>query len=178
MKIRILLTGLACLVCAAHNVVGQEATLNPHLEPLRPFLDKTWKGTFRNSTPDKPMIDVGKWERALNGQAIRRIHSVNDGAYGGEALLFWDDDHKVIAFHYFTTAGFWTVGTMKIENGKFISHEDVKGDSGGISEVRATTELQPDGKLHVKAEYFKNGRWTPGRDVTYEEAPDSKVIFK
>src|SRR6266853_533608 len=67
---------------------AEELLLNSHLEPLRPFLEKTWKGTFNNSKPDKPTIDVKKWERALNGETARCLHSVSDGAYGGESLLF------------------------------------------------------------------------------------------
>ncbi|PYL41545.1 MAG: hypothetical protein DME29_10475, partial [Verrucomicrobia bacterium] len=72
-------------------VAAEELPLNAHLEPLRPLLEKTWKGTFKDSKPDKPTVDVQRWERALNGQAIRILHSINDGAYGGETLLIWDE---------------------------------------------------------------------------------------
>jgi hypothetical protein len=44
--------------------------------------------------------------------------------------------------------------------------------------VRATSELLSNGKFHLKAEYLKNGEWSPGHEVTYEEAPTSRVIFK
>lgn len=157
---------------------AEEFPLNPHLEPLRPLLEKTWKGIFKDSKPDKPTVDVGKWERALNGQAVRRVHSVNDGSYGGEALLFWDDQQKLISVYYFTTAGFMTIGTLEFKEGKFITHEDVKGSADGITEVRAISEFLPSGKFHVKAEYLKNGEWIFGREVTYEEAAGSKVVFK
>jgi hypothetical protein len=30
------------------------------------------------------MFDVSHWERAMNGRAIRMLHSVNDGEYGGD----------------------------------------------------------------------------------------------
>ena len=153
-------------------------SLNAHLEPLRPLLEKTWKGTFKGSKPDQPTVDVQKWERALNGQAIRILHSINDGAYGGETLLIWDEQRKTILFYYFTTDGFMTTGTLEPKAGKFITHEDVKGDANGVTEVRATSEILPDGKFHVKAEYLKNGEWALGREVTYEEAPGSKVVFK
>ncbi len=158
--------------------VAEELPLNSHLEPLRPLLEKTWKGTFNNSKPGNPTVDVGRWERALNGQAIRRLHSVNDGAYGGEALLFWDDQQKRIVVYYFTTAGFMSVGTLGFKDGKFTGHEDIKGNADGITEVRSISELLPSGKFHLKAEYLKNGKWTFGREVTYEESPGSKVAFK
>src|SRR5438067_2233234 len=136
-------------------VAAEELPLNAHLEPLRPLLEKTWKGTFKDSKPDKPTVDVQRWERALNGQAIRILHSINDGAYGGETLLIWDEPRKIISFYYFTTGGFMTTGTLEPRGGKFITHEDVKGDANGVIEVRSTSEILPDGTFHVKAEYLK-----------------------
>ncbi len=152
--------------------------LDPHLEPLRPWLGKTWKGEFKNSTPEKPIVDVASWERALNGKAIRVLHSINDGTYGGESLIMWDDEKKAVTYHYFTTAGFRTSGTMTFEGSKIFSHEKVTGSANGVTEVRGTHELRSDGTLHVKTEYLKNGEWTPGRDATYREDSKARVVFK
>lgn len=152
--------------------------LNPHLQPLRPLLGKTWKGEFKNSTPEKPVVDVERWERALNGQAVRLTHSINNGAYGGETLFIWDEKKKAITYHYFTTAGFTTTGTLEVADGKFITHEKVEGDSDGITEVRATSEILPTGEFHVKAEHLKKGEWSPGHEVTYKVDPSAEVIFK
>src|SRR5215510_11921124 len=92
---------------AIGNLRGAEApSLDPHLEPLRPLLQKTWKGSFKNSRPDKPTVDVMHWERALNGRAVRVLHSINDGSYGGETLFRWDELKQAVTYHYFTTAGF------------------------------------------------------------------------
>lgn len=152
--------------------------LDSHLEPLRPLLEKTWKGQFRNSNPEKPMFDVAHWERALNGRAVRLTHSVNDGIYGGETLIMWDESKKTIVYHYFTTAGHDTTGTMEIKDGRIITHEKVSGSSEGITEVRATSEFLPDGAFHLKAEYCKDGEWSPGHEVTYKEDATAKVVFK
>jgi hypothetical protein len=165
--------GVVTAVCSA-----EEAPLNAHLQAFGPLLGKTFTGTFTNSTPEHPVIDVQKWERTLNGQAVRVLHSINQGAYGGETILIWDDQRKTIVYYYFTTGGFMTVGTFQVENGKFNSHEDVKGDADGVTEVRATSELLPNGKLHVRAEYLKNGQWTPGHECTYEVTPEAKIVFK
>jgi hypothetical protein len=159
-------------------IAAEALPLNPHLEPLRPLLEKTWKGTFKDSKPDKPTVDLQRWERALNGQAIRILHSINDGIYGGETLLIWDEQRKTISYYYFTTDGFMTMGTFEAKDGKFTAHENVKGDANGVTEVRSTSEILPDGKFHVKAEYLKNGEWTAGHEATYEKAPGSSVIFK
>jgi hypothetical protein len=177
MKFQLVLISF-CFGVVLATTAAEELPLNAHLQMFRPFLGKTWKGTFANSTPDKPIIDVQKWERTLNGQAIQLLHSVNEGAYGGETLLIWDDQRKTIVFYYFTTEGYMTTGTLEVKEGKFITHEDVKGSANGVTEVRATSELLPDGKFHVRAEYLKNGNWTPGHECTYQETPDAKIVFK
>ncbi len=157
---------------------AEEPFLNPHLEPFRPLLGKTWKGTFKDSKPDKPVVDVARWERVLNGQAVRLLHSINDGVYGGETMFIWDNKKQSVVYYYFTTAGYMTVGTMQVKDGKILTHEEVQGEAGGVNELRGTNEILPGGKFHVKAEYLKDGQWALGHEVTYEEEPGGKVVFK
>jgi hypothetical protein len=163
------------------NGISQGAegpSLDPHLEPFRPLLEKTWRGQFKNSKPDKPTVDIMRWERALNGKAVRILHSINEGVYGGETLLIWDAKKQSVVFYYFTTGGFMTTGTMEFKEGKILSHEIISGEAGGVTEVRGTSRIQSDGSFHVKSEHLKNGQWSPGHEVIYHEAPDAKVIFK
>lgn len=152
--------------------------LAPQLEPLRPLLEKTWKGEFEAGKPGNPVVDVMRWERALNGKAIRVLHSVNDGVYGGETIYMWDEKKKVVTYHYFTTGGFMTVGSLTLQDGKLITHEVVSGSAGGVTEVRGTSELTSGGEFRVKTEQRKDGKWQPGHAVTYKEAKDAKVVFK
>jgi hypothetical protein len=170
------------LVCAlsvtAYLAAADPASLEPQLEPLRPLLEKTWKGTFKNTQPDKPVVDIMRWERALNGKAVRVLHSVNDGAYGGETIFMWDEKKQEVTYHYFTTAGFKTIGSVNFKDGKLLTHEVVTGSTGGVNEVRGTSELLPDGTLRVQTEHLKEGQWQAGRDVTYHQDPAAKVIFK
>ena len=156
----------------------KEEALDPHLEPLRPFLNKTWKGDFKESTKEKPMWDTCRYEAILGGKAVRSMHSVNDGIYGGETLFYWDESKKTIAYFYATTAGFHTEGTVIAEKNKFTSHEFVKGQASGITEVKGIAELFPGGKMRVSAEYFANGKWGPGSERNYVEDPTAKIIFK
>jgi len=153
-------------------------SLDPHLEALRPLLGKTWKGEFKNSTPEKPVIDVARWERALNGQAVRLLHSINNGIYGGESIMMWDDNKKAVTYHYFTTAGFTTTGTMRFEGGKILTYEIISGKTEGVREVRGTSEIGPAGTFHVKSEHLKDGAWVPGHEVTYKEDANASVVFK
>lgn len=168
---------LACLLLFITHCRAQEK-LDAHLEPLRPFLGKTWSGEFKESTPEKPRVDVARWERALNGKAVRVLHSINDGAYGGETIIRWDEDKNELVYHYFSTAGFMTTGTMTIAGGKITAVEKVSG-GGRHAEVRSVSELKADGTLATKAEYFdKDGKPVGGREVTYREAPQATVKFK
>jgi hypothetical protein len=170
---------IVCSFCAA-LAAGAETTdsLDSNLEPLRPLINKTWKGEFKNSKPDKPVVDVARWERALNGKAVRMLHSINDGVYGGETLFVWDEKKKAVAYYYFTTAGFMTIGTLTVKDAKIITSESVSGSADGVTEVRGTSEIRTDGTFYVKTEYLKNGQWVPGHEVAYREAPEARVVFR
>ena len=168
----------AALVTLALPAGARPVELDVHLAPLKPLVGKTWRGVFPNSKPDKPVIDVSRFEVALNGKAVRNLHSINDGEYGGETLMVWDKEKEGIVYYYFTTAGFYTTGTIRPEEGGFTSHEVVNGDADGVAEVRATFRVLPDGRLHSHSEYLKQGKWVEGRDMHYVEAPDAKVKFK
>jgi hypothetical protein len=168
----------ALLMALVLPAAARAAELEPHLAPLRGLVGKTWRGVFPKSTPEKPVVDVSRFEAALNGQAVRNLHSINDGEYGGETLMVWDKEKQAIVYYYFTTAGFYTTGIIHPESDGFTSHEVVKGDADGVTEVKATLRLQPDGRLHAHSEYLKEGKWVEGRDMDYVEAPDAKVKFR
>ena len=123
-------------------------------------------------------MDVSRWERALNGKAVRILHSINEGVYGGESMIVWDDKKKSLVYYYFTTGGFYTTGTLTVNEGKFLSHEVVTGSAEGVTEVKATAELRADGTMHTKSEYLKAGTWMPGPEVTYKEDAKAAVVFK
>lgn len=167
----------AILLGAATTAPGP-SSLDVHLEPLRAFVGKTWKGPFANSTPEKPVIDVQRWERALNGTTIRILHSINDGAYGGETLMFWDESKQAIVYFYFTTAGYYTTGTITPRPDGYTAQESVTGSAEGVTEVRSIGVLGADGTLVTRAEYLKNGAWVPGHEVTYREDAAAQVTFK
>jgi hypothetical protein len=148
--------------------------LDEHLAAFAPLVGKTWRGEFKNSTKEKPMFDVARWDVILKGKAIRSTHSVNDGIYGGETIIMWDAEKKTLVAFYFTTAGFFTESTFEFKDGKLTSREKVRGNQQGITEVEAVSEVSA-GKLHVKSRYLKNGEWAGGHEITYVEAPDAKV---
>lgn len=151
-------------------------SLIPQLEPLRPYLGTTWRGEFMGG--DTPSTDVQQWQRILNGTAIRIMHSLNNGAYGGETIVYWDAAQQSLAYYYFTTAGFITHGTMTIERNVTTSHEFVEGNTQGITEVKAVSTLRSDGTIHSKSYFLKNGEWVDAHEAVYHNDPTAQLIFQ
>jgi hypothetical protein len=152
--------------------------LGEPLQSFKPFLNKTWKSLPSASGQEKTMVDVSRWERAMNGQAIRVLHSVNDGEYGGETIIMWDKEKQELVFFYFTTAGFYTHGTMTVTGTRIVSHEQVIGNKNGITQVKSTSEIMPDGAMKTQAYYGVNGKWEEGHSFMYIEDSAAQIKFK
>ena len=175
---RKLLVTLASLTLLTIADAAETGKLNEHLEPFRPFLGKTWRGELKEPGATTVKIDVARWERALNGEAIRTLHSVDDGAYGGESIIIWDATQKKLIYFYFTTAGFRTTGFFLLEGKQFVAEEEVTGSAQGITKVRSISEIREDGAMVNKSEYFKDGKWVPGHERVYREDPRAEVRFR
>lgn len=166
----------AVFACTA---VAAPPVLHPELEIFRPFLDSHWEGDLTEPGKEKKMIDRSIWSRALNGQAIKTVHSINDGEYGGETMIFWDQQQKKIAYYYFTTAGFYTHGTMIYhpDTKSIEALEKVENNAQGITQVRSYSVLDPTGMLQISSEYLQNGKWVKGHSATYKRVPQTEVKF-
>ena len=160
------------------NNSGRVLDLSNHLKGLDPFIGKTFKGTFINSKPEKPNIDIKKWDRALNGNAVRITNSVNNGEYGGERLILWDPEQESLISWYFSTAGIISNSFVKIEKNKLISIEDVSNNENGILKTKTIYFLKKNGKLIYKIKYFMNNMWVDGYEMIYELDSKAEVIFK
>lgn len=151
------------------------APLRDELAELRPFVGKTWKALVN---AEKKQYDVSRWEAALGGRVVRILHSVADGAYGGESIVRRDPVTKEIVYDYFTTASFTTHGKMTVSaDGRIECHEVVRGDAGGAAEVKATMELLPDGRMKVSTRMLRGGVWEDRPPKVYEEDPAAKVVL-
>ena len=171
------LLNILCISCQ-DSVNNINTELSERLKPFEPYIGKTFKGHFSSSTPEKPIYDISHWERALNGNAIRIRHSVNNGEFGGESIVMWDAHKESLVSWYFTTAGFYTKATLHFEDGKLISIEDVTGNENGITQVKAIIEFLSDGQFLNSSKYFMNGNWVDGHKIHYKEEPDAQVVFK
>jgi len=149
---------------------GQD-TPGEKLAVFAPFIG-TWKAEFADGTHD-----VSNYEWILGGNAVRIMHSISEGAYGGEALIHWNTDKEAITYRYVTTASFYTDGTITPTENGFDAHEVVHGNMGGISETRAGYTMK-DGEIHVWSQFFKDGEWAEKTTTTYVTAPGVEVRFK
>jgi hypothetical protein len=172
-RLSALLLALGLAAAPALAQPPDEPSLDEHLAPFEPFLGKTYRGELSDSTPEHPKFDVTRWERALGGKAVRNQHSVGEGAYCGETIAFWDAATSSVIYYYFTTAGFYTHGSLRFEGAKYIANEKVTGAVEGITEVRSTGELLADGTLTISSEYLKGGQWVPGHAAVYHEDPNA-----
>lgn len=157
-----------------------EMVLHPELEIFRPFVDSHWEGDLTEPGKDKKMIDRSSWSRALNGQAIKTMHSINDGDYGGETMIFWDQKQQKIAYYYFTTAGFYTHGTMTYNatTKSIEALEYVENNKQGITQVRSSSVLDDTGVLKVSSEYLQNDKWIKGHSAVYKRVPKTGIKFR
>lgn len=172
---------LIVAVLAFNSFIAQATTkpLAKELKMFQPYIG-AWQSEFPPAKDGSKMIDVSVWERALNGKALRTLHSINDGAYGGESLIFWDKEKQKLVFYYFTTADFMTSGEIEVlSDNSFAAYEDVKGESAmskGITKVRSISTLSKS-EITVETAYLKNGEWTEPQKRIYVPS-NKKVKFK
>lgn len=154
------------------TIIPAHAQQVPHekLAVFTPFIG-TWKSEFSEDTHD-----VSNYAWILGGKALRIMHSINDGDYGGEALVHWNTETEAITYRYVTTATFHTEGTITPTENGFEAHEIVHGNMGGITKTRAGYTFE-EGKVHVWSQLFKDGEWAEKSQATYVKAPDASVNF-
>tara|TARA_B100000809_G_scaffold64481_1_gene61161 strand:- start:79 stop:603 length:525 start_codon:yes stop_codon:yes gene_type:complete len=172
---KIILIFIIGLLISQNNEMNN---LSKNLKVFEPYIGKTYKGEFSESTPEKPVFDVQYWERILNGNGIKITHSVNDGEYGGESIIMWDLKSKSLQSWYFTTAGFYIEATVTFEDKKVVSIEKVTGNQNGITKIKSIVQLLPNGEMHSKAQYFQEDKWIDGHEIYYKEDHEAKIIFK
>ena len=173
---RILHLVILCSIVFSGAALAESKKLVEELAVFEAYLG-TWQADFDVAEGKPPVQDVSKWERALNGTTLKTLHSINNGEYGGESLIFFDKKLNKLVFYYFTTAGFYTRGTIEvIGETTFVAYEDVEGNANGITKVKSTSTLMGN-KMRVSTSYLKNGEWTKPESREYQRS-EKEVVFK
>ena len=151
--------------------------LSDHLIEMKPFIGNTYKGNFINSTKENPMTDIISFERALNGNAVKVIHSVNNGEFGGETIVMWNPEKRGLQSWYFTSAGSLTIKNVQIKKDTFISIENVERNQNGITKVKTIIEALHGNQITKRTKYLMNNLWKDGSETIYNKVHDHKPVF-
>ncbi|MGD9737900.1 MAG: hypothetical protein AB7O56_15835 [Bauldia sp.] len=106
---------------------------------------------------------------------LQVTHRLVGDPYGGRSIVFFDRKAGEYAAHYFTTAGFYTIGIIRPTEDGFTSEEEVRGSSG-VTKVRGSVILDG-GRMVSQSSYFRDGAWVNGHAFTYEESPGAEVGY-
>ena len=166
---------LPALIVSAQT--KSEPPLSVHLIEMKPFIGNTYKGDFINSTKENPMFDVLSFERALNGNAIKVIHSVNNGEFGGETMVMWNPEKGGLQSWYFTSAGSLTIQNVQIKKDTFISIENVERNQNGITKVKTIFEVLHGDQIKKRTKYLMNNLWKDGSQTLYNTVNGLKPVF-
>lgn len=155
-----------------HEATGaSDAARYAPMAPFARLVGRSWRGEGRDEHGE-PIEDVVRWERILGGRAVQATHSVGEGAYGGTTVVFFDEGDGNYVFHYFTTGGFLTHGTLEPTDTGFTTVEAVEGHAT-IREVRSETVVGDNG-YSVSSKYLRDGRWVKGHGFEYVPALDAR----
>ena len=166
---------LPALIVSAQT--KSEPPLSDHLIEMKPFIGNTYKGDFINSTKENPMFDVLSFERALNGNAIKVIHSVNNGEFVGETMVMWNPEKGGLQSWYFTSAGSLTIQNVQIRKNIFISIENVERNQNGITKVKTIMEVLNEDQIKKRTKYLMNNMWKDGSETLYNKINGLKPVF-
>lgn len=168
---KLIAVGLA--ICAASSLaIANEAAVPAAVSeayapmaPVAPMVGKTWRGSWTDDS-GKEIVDLSQAEFILGGRALQTTHRIEGGDYGGRTIFFYDEAAKKYVYHYFTTAGFHTMGEATIENGVMTTTEDVAGHAT-VAQVRGVMRFSGD-EMKVDVVYVgKDGSETPAPTRTY-----------
>lgn len=165
----------ACATGAAdaRAAVAAAAAYEP-MKAFSPFAGKTFRSAWTDE--NGTFVDVAKYELILNGRALQSTHRLQGKDYGGRTIFFFDEGAKKYVYHYFTTAGFHTLGSAEFVDGALVTEEKVEGHAT-IDSVRSRSVFGKD-EIAIEVVYVgKDGTETPGGRRVYKPVADPGPLF-
>ena len=173
------LAALFAIAAAMPAFAGEAPKTAPAAyEPMTPFTRYDGKAMRGEWTDDKgeKLVDIVKWKMILGGRALESVHRLENSTYGGKTIFFWDEGAKKYVFHYFTTAGFHTLGEAEFIDGALVSEEKVEGDSN-VASVRSKVTFGTDETIVDVVYVDKDGTERPGGHRIYKPVADPGPLF-
>jgi hypothetical protein len=169
---------VAATTMFASALAGEKETHGTAYEPMAPFeklAGRVWKGEGTGPNGEA-IVDIAVHELILGGRAFQSTHKLEGASYGGRTIFFYDEGAKEYVFHYFTTAGFHTTGTIEPTETGFIAVEAVKGHDK-YAEVRSEMIVESAVLRVVSSHVDHDGKESSGDALIYAEMDRKDVIL-
>lgn len=167
------LAAFAAPVMAADK--SNDATVYEPMAAFAKLAGRTWRGEGVGPN-GQPIVDIARYEMILGGRGFQSTHKLEGGTYGGRTIFFYDEAAKEYIFHYFTTAGFHTTGTIEPTKTGFAAVETVNGHKE-FAEVRSEIFIEGDRLRVVSSHITHDGKASPGDTLIYKEIDPSGVLL-
>jgi len=90
--------GILWSVASISHAEEDRPSLHPELEPFRELLGKTWAGQFPDAPDGSPVLDVVRYERALNGMVVSSTYFRGDESTLGHAAEYAPAPKRKVVF--------------------------------------------------------------------------------
>jgi len=167
---------VAVLAAAAAGFAAVSATpeIDARLEPLRPLLGKTWRGSLASPDGTHSYVVVRRFEPVAGGKVIKITKENPDLGGRGEGFLYWDDVTKRIRLFFIEESGVFLEGSVT-SDGKVITFEGTMTwpnppPNPAVKqryEFRNTFEMRSD--TTMLDSWFQDafGPWRPGHVIEF-----------
>ncbi|MFC2951021.1 hypothetical protein ACFOOP_03730 [Marinicaulis aureus] len=178
MKSSRIIAALVFVVASMTGAASAEEKMATAYEPMAPFMKfagTAWRG--EGTGPDgKPIVDIAVYDMILGGRAFQSTHRLEGGTYGGRTIIFYDEGAKEYIFHYFTTAGFHTVGEIVPTDTGFTAVEQVMNHPE-YAQVRSEA-IFGDATIRVNSSHVAHdGTVSDGDGLSYKQIPREGVLL-
>lgn len=172
---------LMAMIAAAFAALAFPAFAEENAEGYAPMaaFERLDGATLRGEGPGPdgvPIADVVTYRFILGGRALESVHRVEGTSYGGKTVIFYDEGAEEYVFHYFTTAGFHTTGTINLTDDGFEAIETVHNHPQ-YAEVRSRVTYEGDNLVVASSHVTNEGEVAEAGARTYVPAPGAVVAF-
>lgn len=167
---KIVLTVIICLL-PVYSINSQ--TLAERLSPIKPFLDKTWKGDLKSPEGEIISVEIRTFESLSDGKIIKAYIRNEGNSNRGEGYFYWDDIAKRIAFFFLESSGVFNTGFVSAENNIITIEGKMTWPAQSNPEVKQsydfknTFEFTADGKMIDRWYHNAFGPWRPGHVIEF-----------
>ena len=176
--IRILIAAVVATLTSLGGVHANDS--EARIEAPMAIFDGLSGRAFRGegTGPDgQPIVDITRFDFILGGKALQSTHKLEGAAYGGRTIFFYDEGAKEYVFHYFTTAGFHSIGTVTPSMNGFTAIEAVRG-LPHVTEVRSSWVIDGDQITVTTVHIDEKGDPSPGDAIVYKAIADPGPLFE